>query len=221
MKLFIAMTDVKSWLNNFLFRRKVVEIFCENFELAFDFTIKNEGGYSNHKNDLGGETYKGISRYYHPNWPGWITIDNLKKEDNWISKLENSEDLQECVKSFYYNNYWMAICGDDIEKSLIAIKLFDMAVSLGIRRTVEYLQESLFVLKRDIKIDGIFGPQTLSILNKFCHLEKNEKRLLKCLYTCHINHYIKICLSRPKQRVFINGWIDRASRRFGVSPCLI
>ena len=50
-----------------------------SFDNAFAHTQTNEGGYANNKADLGGETYAGISRKYHPKWSGWAIVDELKK----------------------------------------------------------------------------------------------------------------------------------------------
>jgi lysozyme family protein len=60
----------------------------------YEIVMKYEGGYVNHPNDLGGETYKGIARNAHPNWEGWKFIDQ---------KRPVPEDL---VRRFYYEQFW-------------------------------------------------------------------------------------------------------------------
>ncbi|KKK46716.1 hypothetical protein LCGC14_3162480, partial [marine sediment metagenome] len=35
------------------------------FTEAYEITLQHEGGYSNDSDDVGGETYKGVSRRYH------------------------------------------------------------------------------------------------------------------------------------------------------------
>ena len=49
------------------------------FEPAFKLLILHEGGYANNKNDIGGETYRGIARNYWPKWVGWKLIDHIKE----------------------------------------------------------------------------------------------------------------------------------------------
>ena len=47
------------------------------FTHAYKSTLRNEGGYRLHTlpGDSGGQTYAGIARHRHPNWPGWIATD--------------------------------------------------------------------------------------------------------------------------------------------------
>ena len=46
-----------------------------NFEYAIERLFGLEGGYARHPADPGGETYRGISRRYHPEWSQWADID--------------------------------------------------------------------------------------------------------------------------------------------------
>jgi lysozyme family protein len=48
------------------------------FEEAFKVVVTDEGGYSNNPNDRGAETYRGISRKFHPDWRGWPIVDTAK-----------------------------------------------------------------------------------------------------------------------------------------------
>ena len=70
-----------------------------NFNESFNITLGYEGGYSNDPDDAGGETYKGISRRYHPGWKGWALIDELKSKGVFIEEIrkiinvENMDDF--------------------------------------------------------------------------------------------------------------------------------
>ena len=66
-----------------------------NFIKSYEITCKHEGGYSFDPDDAGGETYKGISRRFNPQWSGWKIIDYSDKEN-----LDNIEDLQTQVFSY-------------------------------------------------------------------------------------------------------------------------
>ena len=50
------------------------------FTPAFTLSKINEGGWVNDPNDIGGETYRGISRKFNPKWNGWSVIDEMKKK---------------------------------------------------------------------------------------------------------------------------------------------
>ena len=67
----------------------------------YRIVMEYEGGYVNHPNDPGGETYKGISRRAHPNWKGWQLIDQKKPVP------------EQLVQEFYYNNYWLRLRSED------------------------------------------------------------------------------------------------------------
>jgi lysozyme family protein len=220
MKIFTILMDAKSWLSEIYlsiktkyWESKKMKKYSEYFEKSFNYAMLNEGGYGYCKDDLGGETFMGISRYYNPSWKGWEILDGLSVADKRNSDNEEYKLLVPQVKKFYYEKYWLGMNGDEIMDLQVAIKLFDMVISLGLRRTTEYLQEILFVLKNDIKIDGLFGPMTLKILNNTIKQKITKNRLIMCLCTYHSNHYINLCLAKPDQRIFINGWIDRANKK--------
>ncbi|MCP4746894.1 MAG: N-acetylmuramidase, partial [Desulfobacteraceae bacterium] len=101
-----------------------------NFDNAFEEMIKNEGGYKLHRvsGDRGGLTYAGISRKYHPNWPGWSYIDN--------GEIDNA-DLTGQVKQFYRRQFWEKIKGDEIREQTIVFSLFDFAANAGCRTAIK------------------------------------------------------------------------------------
>ena len=77
-----------------------------NFNIAFELTSKAEGGYANSKYDVGGETWRGISRVYHPNWQGWQIIDQYKSQyKNFVDYLWKDKQLNQLVFDFYKQNF--------------------------------------------------------------------------------------------------------------------
>ena len=54
-----------------------------SFGEAFEHTMGMEGGYANDPQDVGGETFMGVSRVYNPGWYGWTIIDGQKDEYNF------------------------------------------------------------------------------------------------------------------------------------------
>lgn len=183
------------------------------FNEAFKKLIAFEGGYSNDSDDAGGETYKGISRNNYPNWKGWKLIDSLKNNVGYEETLNLHSELEEEVKIFYYENYWLQLKCDKINSSLIAQELFESAVNIGIKRAVEYLQKALNILNRnkklydDIIIDGIMGNITLNTLNKSITLN-GEKLIYNILNFYQAFHYLRLMEFKPVYEKYI-GWFKR------------
>jgi len=184
-----------------------------SFRSAYIDLIVYEGGYSNDKDDKGGETYKGISRVYNPDWGGWFIIDELKKMSasgyQFSHLLENNQELQRLVQNFYKKEYWDKFRGDDLPP-IISEELFEQSVNLGNWKTAgKQLQKALNLLNRngklfdDLKVDGIIGTKTLQAVNKV-----NDRRLLKVLNGLQFMHYYNIDIKHHEYEKFV-GWFDR------------
>lgn len=186
-----------------------------NFRSAYESIMTHEGGYSNDPVDAGGETYKGISRRYHPDWAGWSIIDQLKSSSNFPANLSNSPQLQEMVSQFYKEKYWDTFWGDKITSQHVANELFDISVNLGRKRAVRFLQRALNLLNRnqqsypDISEDGIFGPNTMNTLNHYLFMDDDPKPLLTILNILQGNQYIEYMERNPEQERFARGWLKR------------
>ena len=99
----------------------------KNFEKAFEFVLKWEGGKSKHPSDPGGLTIYGISSKYHP------------KEVKEMDKLWNAGKFDECkaiAKKIYKSKYWDPIKGDELAEPFDII-LFDTAVNMGVSKALE------------------------------------------------------------------------------------
>ena len=108
-----------------------------NFDQAFIKLLGAEGGYTEGKNDPGGETKWGISKRSYPN----IDIKAL---------------TQEQAKSIYQHDYWQPL---QLELLPVEVRydLFDAAVNSGNRQAVKFLQKAAGVVD-----DGIIGTITLN-----------------------------------------------------------
>jgi lysozyme family protein len=116
------------------------------FEDAYKKVVKSEGSYVHDSDDSGGETYKGISRRYNPQWEGWAIVDNYKKSYRGkpLSKVLDADDrLEDMVKELYKNNYWDVFELDNIPSQLIAYQMFDTCVNCGPAAAVRAAQKSL------------------------------------------------------------------------------
>ena len=168
------------------------------FQRALDFTLRWEGGYANHPNDPGGETYRGISRRAHPLWVGWSIIDEVKPQSGEViqdAKLETQ------IALFYFQHYWRAANCDVIEQlaPTLASSVFDMAVHSGPARAVRQLQGLI-----GETADGIFGPKSqLSLID---HMD----RYVAGGYTSQRQNFLgRLVDQDPKLAAFEQGWDNR------------
>ncbi len=187
-----------------------------SFDKAYEITRKHEGGYVNDPDDMGGETYKGISRRYHPSWPGWAVIDSLKNSSDFPNRLYRIPGLQVDVEMFYRAKVWDLFWGDDVSglEPAIACEMFDTSVNLGVHRAVGFLQLSLNVFNRnellydDLVVDGMFGYKTYFALKSY--LRKDHPGfLLKALNVLQGYHYIEFMKQSPIQEKHGRGWFER------------
>jgi lysozyme family protein len=172
-----------------------------------------EGVYNNNPVDKGGETFRGISRHYHPDWKGWKLIDFAKEGDNFYNDLLGDSELAVMVKDFYRENYWNNFRGDDLANQVIADELLELTVNLGLLDGIEIIQSVINLLNRneklyyDIIVDGILGDETLKTLK--ISLNKNGERLFfNVMNFYQAMQYILIMEGTPDNELFI-GWFKR------------
>lgn len=173
------------------------------FEEAYHIVKENEGDYVNDPSDSGGETYKGISRVYNPNWSGWTKIDEVKKtktlnKGDFISDLE----LNKSVVSFYKQQQWDKIQGDSIPNQTFANFFVDFYVTSG-GNAVKELQKIL-----GITADGSFGSNSLQTL-----LDSDINSVYEKFYYARIEYYKNL---PAKYNSFKDGWNCRVT---GIGKC--
>lgn len=163
-----------------------------NFQPAFEAMIRNEGGYVNHTvpGDRGGQTYAGIARRFHPDWPGWPLIDAGQMDD---------PRLTQAVFDFYKTAFWDRLRGDDISNQRIAASVFDFAVNAGVR-----VASKLAQLVVDATPDGIIGDRTLEKLNK-----ADPELFISKYGLAKVARYVEIVKRDRSQSKFLLGWLNR------------
>ena len=194
------------------------------FTQAYIALIALEGGYANVATDRGGETYRGISRRFWPDWEGWMLVDSLKEPGDSNSDinetLENSGDLAIKVQAFYRKNFWEPL-NCDLLPELIAEELFDTAVNQGVGTAAKYLQEAVNLLNlngkifKDIKVDGAIGPMSLaafdavriSIGNRY-GVDRFQRTFIKVLDGLQFERYRSIVERDQSQEVNFFGWVS-------------
>jgi len=130
-----------------------------NFLRVLPLVLKHEGGFSNHKDDPGGATNKGI------------TLENYRryvKSNGTVADLKaiSAQDVEKVYRLFY----WNAIKADDLPDGL-DYAVFDFAVNSGPGRAIKFLQAVAGVAQ-----DGIIGPATLTAVRSLAP-EKAIERL--------------------------------------------
>jgi hypothetical protein len=93
-----------------------------NFEQAYEFTKRWEGGYVNDPADPGGETKYGISKRAYPD----LNIKDLGEED---------------AKAIYKRDYWDMLNCDNRPLGL-GVAVFDTAVNCGLARAAVWLDDT-------------------------------------------------------------------------------
>jgi len=106
----------------------------ENFEAALAAVLVHEGGYSNHPDDPGGPTMKGIIKRVYDDYrrSKGLPIRDVRK----ITKAE--------IEDIYKTRYWDLARCDDLPTGLDYV-VFDGAVNSGVGQAAKWLQRALGV----------------------------------------------------------------------------
>jgi len=182
--------------------------------------MADEGGYCNNPKDRGGETYRGISRKYHPDWKGWSIVDAVKANAGEIPhygsrdylrwrtgidrRLAGNSELQEDVSGFYASQLWCPQY-EQIENQDLVNWLFSHTVNIspvhnGKSIVHKWLQRAL-----NLDDDGIIGPETLAAVNACGDVTK----LIDSMKDDARRYYTAIVSAHPDQAQFLEGWLAR------------
>jgi lysozyme family protein len=154
--------------------------------------VKWEGGWVNDPDDLGGATNKGVCfRTYK------LYRQRKKLPAPTIEDLKNisDEEFADILKSMY----WDACRADQIESQSVANAIVDWAWNSG---TVTASKEVQKVL--GVAADGIIGNITLAAINS-----RSPLPLFGAIQQARLDYLERICVARPANRKFENGWTRR------------
>lgn len=153
-----------------------------------DHTIKVEGGYVNHEDDLGGATNYGITESVARSYGYEGDMKDLP--------LELARDIY-CEDYYYKPKYYLL---EDISEA-ITKELFDTGVNCGVKVPVKFLQRILNVFNNkgtyydDIAADGYMGNDTLNAYSIIITKRRNTMKELTDLlptYTLAYNAVDKV-----------------------------
>lgn len=121
----------------------------DGFNAALAFVLAHEGGFSDHPNDPGGATNKGVTL---------ATFSRFLGREATVAELKRISDAR--VSEIYRAGYWVkAAC--DRWPPAAALLVFDAAVNQGPRAAIEFLQRAV-----KVKADGVVGPLTRAAVEK-------------------------------------------------------
>lgn len=181
-----------------------------NFNISYELTKKEEGGYANIKGDNGGETMWGIARNF---WGEDKRLKEFWKELDWYKQgmidykgsaeyykrinnlCSNNIIMVNKAKDFYKEEFWNKMKGEMIKSQKVANNLFDFFVNAG-NNAIKVAQRQL-----GVEADGIVGDKTLKAINDAGENFNSRLSLAR-------EHYYK-SLKRPQ---FEKGWLVRANR---------
>jgi lysozyme family protein len=165
-----------------------------NFDAALEFTLLQEGGFSDDPNDPGGPTMDGITLSEFQTWFGADkTVDDLKA----ITRDQAS--------TIYQASYWEKVNGEELPSG-VDLSMFDMAVNAGPTRSIQILQKEL-----NVAVDGILGPITLKVL-----LRNQPTAVISWLDTGQTRFY----RSLSTFQYFGRGWLNRTEARYHAAMML-
>ena len=195
-----------------------------DFPIAFNKTGGHEGGWVHDKEDLGKETYRGVAKAFHPDFPGWRIIDEFKALHGegtpaFHSALASSVDLDDMVCALFKAEYWNPVLGDHIRDQDVANELYDTAVNMHPRRAVKFLQRALNALNLmgerwpDIRVDKSAGRITLGAYRSYQAVADRRSdirhTMLALLNAQQGMHYLEETERRERQEKYIIGWGQR------------
>ncbi|KGP89863.1 hypothetical protein N780_09430 [Pontibacillus chungwhensis BH030062] len=183
---------VSTWLGDkWIFLGEELPDGEESYQSAISFAAKWEGGYSNHPNDYGGSTYKGITQRTYDAYR-----KSVGKSTRGVKYLTDSE-----YTSISYNNYFVPVHADEMDEAL-AIVMFDTAFNFGTGGAIQFLQRSL-----GVAADGAWGPITDGAFKDIPVSE--HKDIALDIVQQRIDHRHRFVSRDPDQEVFLDGWLNR------------
>ncbi len=167
-----------------------------NFDLAFKFTVGNEGGYTNDTFDSGGPT----------NWG--ITQHDLSVYLGQSASVREVKDMTiDTAKAIYVARYWKPLALDSIDNSGVATCMFDIGVVRGIGVPPGYAQRICNNHGAALVPDGHLGPLSLAAINAL-----SAATFIKEFSAMAEQGFRNIAARNPTQDKFLHGWLSRAKR---------
>ena len=164
--------------------------------------IEFELGLNEHKEDRGGITNHGISLRYAKGKGLDLDGDgDVDGDDIRLVTIAKAKEL--FMQDFFYEP---KICNLPPE---LWPQTFDISVNSGPARAVKMLQEVLIDMGQALIADGKIGFHTIKSTKAMC-LRYGGDKINDLLSDKRAKFYKAIVAHDPSQKIFINGWLNRA-----------
>lgn len=173
----------------------------KNFLKAYEFTAKWEGGFSDHADDYGGRTYKGVTQ---GSWETFVS-QNPQYSNKDVATLTEQE-----IHDFYYLDRWKKVGLDDSVPFNLARVIFDSSVNFGTSTAWAFVNE--VVNPQDPKYSMSSEDQTRvkkQVLEGIKEGKYDVDELVKSQLERRLTQHHQIADSDPSQKSFIDGWENR------------
>lgn len=158
---------------------------------SLDLVLVHEGGYSNHPQDPGGATMKGVTQRV---YDGYRQRKGLAKRP--VKGIQKNELLE-----IYDRQYWDPIKGDQLPDGVDYV-VFDGAVNSGVSQSGKWLQRALGPLYKGA-VDGNIGEGTLGALAQVTNMDNLIDRIC--------DQRLKFLRSLKTWKTFGGGWSRRVA----------
>jgi type VI secretion system secreted protein VgrG len=168
-----------------------------DYKLFVPFVLKWEGGWADDKDDRGGKTNMGIT---------YSTYKTLSSKVLGVSpSLERFKALTKQQAAIFVKWFWdKATYGNSIKSQAVAESITSWywgSGSYGIKQWQRMLRD---VFKKNISVDGVVGPQTISATNSI-----PENKLVPAAIEYRGKTFKQITLNDSSQVKFLKGWMNR------------
>lgn len=180
------------------------------FQDAHEFTAKWEGGLSDHPNDRGGLTAYGATIGFVQEIAATASGKNFLQAIGVplpVTKAVMRGLRPGQVATMFRHEFWDALRLDDLPFRQAAM-LYDAAVNHGPAQGVKLSQRGYNrCVAHGVKlaVDGILGPMTRKAL------QTDTDKVVREIIQARREFYEGIVASKPDQRVFLKGWLNRAN----------
>lgn len=195
----------------------------KNFLSALPLVLKHEGFYSDDPHDAGGATQYGISLRLLKDLPERLidaNLDGIVDEEDYKLLMEMADknkdgkiDKQDIklltipdAANIYYLKFWLPSRTNEIVDEKIAIKVFDLGVTMGVKQVIKLLQRACndSACALPLHDDGVMGPLTIKTVNQIA-----SDKLLRLFLTRAESFYCYIAEVKPTNQKFLKGWLNR------------
>lgn len=181
-----------------------------DFIQAHEFTAKWEGGITDHPADRGGYTAYGVSTEFFRELlgrqAGYAFLKGLGFSRPFQAAQMRKITRKLAAEIFRFE-FWDGQELGDWPSQALATVYYDMSVNHGKGGACRMLQQTLNAVEgAGLKVDGQLGPLSKAAA-------KNARGLICALWLLDRReaYFNSIVASRPSQKVFLKGWLNRTN----------